>query len=118
MPLFTAAASNTQFLIQALQSKPPSAAATLLPSTPSPSSSTPTTPTGDSFAHSLPSSSFRTSGPIQKTLWSQIHVPIFFFSRHILATVAWFADALGRDRAGTHLERVAASRDGFGKKQF
>ncbi|WOO77045.1 Telomere length regulation protein elg1 [Vanrija pseudolonga] len=106
------------FLIQALQSKPPSAAATLLPSTPSPSSSTPTTPTGDSFTHSWPSASFRASGPIQKTLWSQIHVPIFFFSRHILATVAWFADALGRDRAGTHLERVAASRDGFGKKQF
>ncbi|KAL1413540.1 hypothetical protein Q8F55_001314 [Vanrija albida] len=104
------------FLIQALQAKPPAAATTLLPSTPSPSSSTPTTPTGDSFAHALPSS--RGSAAAPKSLWAAAHVPIFFFSRHVLAAVAWFADALGRDRAGTHLERVAASRDGFGKKQF
>ncbi|RSH78328.1 uncharacterized protein EHS24_002047 [Apiotrichum porosum] len=103
-------------LIQALQSRPPSVHS-LLPATPSPGSSNPTTPTSElppsllTMGHvggnggGLGAASY-TSGPI-------VRVPVFFFARHALSGLQWLADAVARERGG-----YAASRRRGPKRAF
>lgn len=98
-PLTTFA--DHKFVIQAIQSRPPSPKQSLLPSTPSPSGSMPPSPTMDSFNDpffnsSTPSRDFR-KWDFQNL---EFKLPIFFFARYALDGLSWFEAAFLRDRGG------------------
>lgn len=95
--------ANAKFLIQALQSRPPSSSS-LLPSTPSPGASAPTTPTREhaQLANPVMGQPAYAHIPLQ--------VPIFFFARHARAALGWLADAVARERGGGRRERAMGKR--------
>lgn len=95
--------ANPQFVIQAIQSRPPSPKTSLLPSTPSPSPSIPSSPTlgpesfnDPFFTSSTPSRDFA-KWDLQKL---EFKLPIFFFARYALEGLSWFEAAFLRDRGG------------------
>jgi etoposide-induced 2.4 mRNA len=92
------------FVIQALQSRPPSAS--LLPGTgtgtPGSGASTPTKET-HSFHNPI-------LGGSSTPAASRVHVPIFFFARHALKGLRWLADAGARERGGGSHERALGRR--------
>jgi etoposide-induced 2.4 mRNA len=100
----------TQFVIQALLSRPPVPRSSLLPSTPSPHASLPPSPSGGTINLTDPFFSSASSA----SDWSskagfQLKVPIFFFAQFALAGLQWLETALGRERSGerrhSHFER-------------
>lgn len=97
--------ADKQFVIQAIQSRPPSPKQSLLPSTPSPSASHPSSPTMDGFAGNDPF--FNSSTPSRDfslSKWDlqnfEFRLPIFFFARYALDGLSWFEAAFLRDRGG------------------
>jgi len=92
---------TTQFVIQALLARPPTPRDSLLPSTPSPQSSHPTSPDGpQNLGYSPLFGAARPSGMAEQKEWRLDGrvVPIFFFARHALLVLRWFEVALLRDR--------------------
>lgn len=93
--------SREQFVIQAIQSRPPSAKPSLLPSTPSPTA-TPS-PSGLSkedpfFTSSTPARDFaRARWDLSKM---EFRIPIFVFARYAIEGLRWLEAAVLRDRAG------------------
>lgn len=89
------------FVVQAMQSRPPSAS--LLPGagTPTSGASTPTKET-----HSFHSPILGSGAPIG----GRAHVPIFFFARNALKGLRWVAEAGARERGGGTHERALGRR--------
>ncbi|WVQ80629.1 hypothetical protein IAT38_002734 [Cryptococcus sp. DSM 104549] len=107
------------FVIQALQSRPPSRQSSLLPSTPSPRASLPPSPIGGSSELNLNDPFFSSAGSKRGSSvsnwsaqdWSnwEPRLPIFWIARYALDGLKWLEDAVGRDRTG--------SGGGFGRER-
>ncbi|ORY32496.1 etoposide-induced protein 2.4-domain-containing protein [Naematelia encephala] len=97
------------FVIQALQSRPPTPRSSLLPSTPSPQSSLPPSPSGgESLGLSNPFFAPLSSTPGNKWEWEP-RLPLFFFARYALEALGWLEVALGRERGA---RRFGTERSG------
>jgi etoposide-induced 2.4 mRNA len=92
---------DNQFVIQAIQSRPPTPRNSLLPSTPSPSASLPPSPTMESFNDPFFNSS-TPSKDYSRSKWDlnslEFKLPIFFFARYALQGLSWLEAAVLRDR--------------------
>ncbi|CAK9785456.1 hypothetical protein CC85DRAFT_293575 [Cutaneotrichosporon oleaginosum] len=96
------------FVIQALQSRPPSAS--VLPGgtgagTPGSGASTPTKET-----HTFHSPILGGGATTAAATASRVQVPIFFFARHALTGLRWLVEAGARDRGGSTHERALGRR--------
>ena len=92
---------DDQFVIQAIQSRPPTPRNSLLPSTPSPSASLPPSPTMEGFNDPFFNSS-TPSKDYSRSKWDlanlEFKLPIFFFARYALQGLSWLEAAVLRDR--------------------
>ncbi|WWC61742.1 uncharacterized protein I303_104327 [Kwoniella dejecticola CBS 10117] len=103
------------FVLQAIRAKPPTpssatSSSILLPSTPSPHASLPSSPIGgelslnDSFFASADTSksqarSSRIRGSSDRRF--EVKLPIFWIAKYAIQGLKWFEDAAGRDRRGS-----------------
>lgn len=91
------------FVIQALQSRPPSRNATLLPLNPSSRSLTPSP--GVESSNALPADPFGESTycdlefPSRRERRWELKLPIFWFANHALRGLKWLEDAAAKDRS-------------------
>ncbi|KIR74378.1 etoposide-induced protein [Cryptococcus deuterogattii CA1014] len=91
------------FVIQALQSRPPSRNATLLPLNPSSRSLTPSP--GVKSSNALPADPFGESTycdlefPSRRERRWELKLPIFWFANHALRGLKWLEDAAAKDRS-------------------
>ncbi|KIR67231.1 etoposide-induced protein [Cryptococcus bacillisporus CA1873] len=91
------------FVIQALQSRPPSRNATLLPLNPSSRSLTPSP--GVKSPNALPADPFGEStyrdleSPSRRERGWELKLPIFWFANHALRGLKWLEDAAAKDRS-------------------
>jgi etoposide-induced 2.4 mRNA len=100
--------THVQFVIQALQSRPPNPKSSLLPSTPSPHTSAPPSPMTSTI--DLASDPFFNSSTPSRSVsrWKAVQrpkLPIFFFARYALDGLRWLEAALLRDRKGSSVRR-------------
>ncbi|ODO08800.1 etoposide-induced protein [Cryptococcus wingfieldii CBS 7118] len=92
------------FVIQALQSRPPTRQSSLLPSTPT--GSIPPSPGAYSPGPS-PTAGFTFPPPsspafsLAKLVNVRPRLPLFWFARHALEGLKWLEEAVGRDRSGS-----------------
>jgi len=97
-----------QFVIQALIARPPVPKSCLLPSTPSPHASYPSSPSGEQ--HNLNDPFFSGPSLSSPSQWRfEPKVPIFFFAQYAMKGVSWLEAAVLRDRG--------AMRTGFAGKE-
>ncbi|CAD6583257.1 MAG: hypothetical protein TREMPRED_003512 [Tremellales sp. Tagirdzhanova-0007] len=88
------------YVIQAMQSRPPTPQTSLLPSTPSPRSSVPSSPSEG--GPSLHNPFFASTGSVGPREWKlEPKLPIFFFARFALEGLAWLEHAVGRERGSS-----------------
>ncbi len=97
-----------QCVIHALQSRPPTSRSSLLPTTPSPHSSLPSSP--KEGGHNLNNPFFASAGPTEWKLEPKL--PIFFFARFALVGLAWVEQAVGRDRGAGRRSFATKERPG------
>ncbi|WWC70333.1 uncharacterized protein I206_104283 [Kwoniella pini CBS 10737] len=100
------------FVLQAIQAKPPtpntiSSSSILLPSTPSPQASLPSSPIGgdislnDSFFSNINTNKSKQSKIRGGNKGFELKLPIFWIAKYAIQGLKWFEDAAGRDRRGS-----------------